>query len=358
MIHSPLYELDIPEGLADVVQSDLLERCAGTVDPQRIVAGSSFIRLNCPDVRCILTLPTVNAVYQVLSYNIPRPKALLGHEHWTRLLIAVEAVSSSSSGTFHSFHINAAGSDSSVMQRIRTTFAQDTGLHYAPDEGDMLLRIRPGESGWEVLIRMTPRPLSTRNWRICNYEGALNGPVARSMVMLSSPGKDDYVLNVGCGSGSLLIERLLHTESQRVVGIDINNTAIDCASQNLASADRTRDAVLLTGDARRLPFKDASFTHLYADLPFGQLVGSHQTNQQLYPHLLREAARVAGVNALFTLITHEVRLMDTVLKAQMAWQVDHRRMVTYVDYIRAFISCAVCKASPSPDSQAVLHCRL
>jgi 23S rRNA G2445 N2-methylase RlmL len=53
---------------------------------------------------------------------------------------------------------------------------------------------------------------------------------------------------------------------------------------------------------------------LYADLPFGNLVGSHVENRLLYPAILQEAARLARPNAAFVVLTHEINLMRASLK--------------------------------------------
>lgn len=53
---------------------------------------------------------------------------------------------------------------------------------------------------------------------------------------------------------------------------------------------------------------------LCADVPWGQLTGSHQVNKTLYPQLLSEAARLAAPRARFILLTHEITLFEEVLK--------------------------------------------
>jgi hypothetical protein len=49
---------------------------------------------------------------------------------------------------------------------------------------------------------------------------------------------------------------------------------------------------------------------IVADLPFGQLVGTHAENERLYPRILAEAGRVAAPGARMALLTHELRLLD------------------------------------------------
>ncbi|MEL6151821.1 MAG: RNA methyltransferase, partial [Chloroflexota bacterium] len=59
---------------------------------------------------------------------------------------------------------------------------------------------------------------------------------------------------------------------------------------------------------------------LLADLPFGNLVGSHGNNVELYPSLLREAARVCKRGGRFVFITHEINLMDAVIRDSNKWE--------------------------------------
>ena len=129
-----------------------------------------------------MSLSTVIAVYTVQQFDIPRPKALLGHENWQKVLEQVRrAMDLSSRDDFEMLYLSAAGSDSSVMVRIKETLAEETALRMSDDEGDLLLRLRrtpKTQQGWDLLVRLTPRPLASRDWRVCNMEGALNASVA------------------------------------------------------------------------------------------------------------------------------------------------------------------------------------
>ena len=49
----------------------------------------------------------------------------------------------------------------------------------------------------------------------------------------------------------------------------------------------------------QLPFPENSFDVITADLPWGQLIGSHQENEWLYPAVLAEAARVIAQGGRF-----------------------------------------------------------
>ncbi len=265
----------------------------------------------------LLNLTRTLAVYHVEHYAIPRPLALLGHQHFQVLLRQIETVRAIyAPGRFKTFRISAAGAHSSVYQRIRDEISKATGLIHNEDEADLMLRVRKAdihEDGWEVLARLSPKPISARAWRVCDMEGALNATIASSMVAMTQPQPEDRVLNIMCGSGTLMIERLLVGPVAAMGGCDTDPTALRCATENLQASDHADEYDLFEMDATNLQLPDACLDVLLGDLPWGQLVGSHEGNIQLYPLVLLEAARVAAPGARAAFITHEIRLMEKVL---------------------------------------------
>lgn len=269
----------------------------------------------------LLNLKTVLSLFLVLRFPVPRPKALLGHQNMQLLLEQIRTViRHSPSGTYRSLYLAAAGSDSAVMQRLAQDTAAALGLQVNNHEGDLLLRVRRpkgGGEGWEVLIRMAPRPLSVRPWRVCDLPGALNAAAAHVMIMLTRPQREDRFLNLACGSGTLLAERSSAGQVTLAFGCDIDRQALSCARANLAAA-RAKIKVY-PWDAARLPLQDGSMNVLCSDLPFGHDVGSHDENLILYPHILREAARVCAPGGRAVFLSHELRLMSSILERSVEW---------------------------------------
>jgi tRNA (guanine6-N2)-methyltransferase len=326
-----LYEAEIADGLAAISTNELqaLIGSEGSIYKQRRTNEIPFTYSG--DSRHLFQLQTVFAVYAVVRLPVPRPKALLGHQYFQQMISRIQDIMAlSGRDSYQSLHISAAGSDSSVMNRIKMELSQALNLAIAADEGDLLLRIRPtpkAKNSWDVLIRLSPRPLATRSWRICNMEGALNAAVASSMVRMTKPTPQDTFLNIACGSGTILIERAAYGSAQQIIGCDIRPDALSCAATNI-HASAYQGIQILHADAATLPLLDNSVDVLCADLPFGQLVGTHQENEWLYPALMTEAARVARPNARFVIITHEVRLMDGILAVLKSWQVREIQMIT------------------------------
>ena len=270
-------------------------------------------------------LRLAQAVYRVLHFDVSRPKALLGHASFRQLTTSiVEVLNAMPEGAFKTLGIDAAGADSSVMQRIKRDLSAAVGLAPAQeDRGDLLVRIIPAVAGagWECLVRLTPRPLATRRWRSLNFAAALNATVAQAMVQLVSPKAEDVFVNLCCGSGSLLIEGVTSgVNATHFLGIDIDEDTLRIARLNILHANLKVPVQLCVGDAQHSPLADRSVTALVADLPFGQRSGSHRENIALYPRVLGEAARIARSETLFAILTHELRLMEDVLTGQQDWQ--------------------------------------
>ncbi len=278
----------------------------------------------------LLVLRTAQAAYTTLSFGGRRPTALLGHQNLSQLLERIKAVRAlHPPGTFESFRFGAAGRDTSTFRKLAAELEAQTGLRHDPDDGELLIRVRqsqPPDGAWEALVRLSPRPLATRAWRVRNFPGALNATIAAAMVELTQPKAEDHFINLMCGSGTLLAERLLRCTAAEAVGIDNSREALTAAKANLQAASVAQKVRLMESDATLTGLDMARYTAICADLPYGSLIGSHRQNTSLYPALLSESARLAPPGGRFVLITHELRLFEACLReAERLWQLE--RMV-------------------------------
>lgn len=326
---TPVYlcEVEVTEGLESVTVEELRERFGKAVGVLPQIRAGEILFTYSGQLSGLRNLQTAYAVYVIYSYAVPRPRALLGDAHFRRLLEQIDLARELSPDAFRTFSIAAAGSETAVMTRLKSEIAARTGLQLADDKGDLLIRIRPFQDTWQTLIRLSARPLVTRPWRACNWQGALNAATAQAMIRLAENHSDDVYLNLGSGSGTLLIERLKLSPAKLLIGIDNDIDALNCAEANIgASAGmigrRSPPIILLRGDMQALPLANASIDQVIADLPFGQLTGSHAVNLELYPRMLNETARVIRPRGQFTLVTHEMRLMDRLLRKTNAWHLE------------------------------------
>ncbi len=301
------FEAEVLAGLAHFARAEVAE-VGGAVT----AADDTSVRFHLSGaVRRLLQLRTVVAVYALDVYDVPRPKALLGEQHLQAMVVRIANIRTL--GQFSSFRISAAGHDSVVFRRIASELSRRTGLEYDEHDGDLVLRFRTAGRGWEILSRLSPRPLSAREWRRRDRRGALNATIAAAMVAWTDPARADRYLNLACGTGTLLVERRTVGPAALLVGVDADPAVLDDARVNGAEG-------LLRADAGRLPLSPASFDVITADLPYGTTMGSPAENERLYPALLAEAARVATQAARFAVITHDIQRFERVLAAAPAWE--------------------------------------
>jgi tRNA (guanine6-N2)-methyltransferase len=322
------YEADVPSGMERLAAAEI----NALPQVQNVQVGVGAIRFQRPDIRVnvVQQLKLVTAVYLSQVYPVPRPKALLGHQHFQGLLKQMEtAIQHEPGAPFRTFHLAAAGDDSSVMQRLKTELTAATHLQSDDEGGDVWIRLRRDKDriGWEALVRISRRPHATRAWRVRDWAGALNAVIAQAVVRLTKPEPEDVFLNIGSGSGTILIERGLSGPAQALIGCDVSGSVLEVAQTNARAVPNLEFEWLHT-DARQLPLADQSVDALAADLPFGVLIGSQDENMRLYPALLAEAARVAKPGARFVIITQAIRVMDLVLPSQTAWTVAEVLKVT------------------------------
>jgi 23S rRNA G2445 N2-methylase RlmL len=327
-----LCEAEVVPGLEKMAAQEIATRfvkAARLLPDDQQVPGAVRFRYR-GDLLRLQGLRLAQAVYLTLQFDVPRPKALLSNQNLRIVNTTTQTVRELfPKNTFKTLHIDAAGSDTAVMQRFQRELETATQLKSDNEAGDLWLRLKriPFNDGWELLIRIGNRPLATRAWRTCNYEGALNATVAHAMSLLSQPKPTDNIINLGSGSGSLLIERAAWGPSNLLLGIDNDSYAIQCGTKN-ARAASVSQAIFTQGNLKKLPLRSNTANVLLADLPFGQLTGSHNENIRLYPETLSEAARIATPEARFIIITHEIRLMESVLAASQEWQAVSQQRIT------------------------------
>ena len=263
----------------------------------------------------------------------------------TRILSAVEQVLAANlKRPFESLRLSAAGSNSAVMTRIRDQISKETGLEETNQPADLQITVRKSddkEYPWHVLVRTTPRPLSARDWRVCDYPGALNATIANVMVKMPGATGDDHFLNLCCGSGTLMVERLHSGAARHVIGLDAGVEALRCAESNLRESGTLSDSTLLAGDVRSVPLPDSSMDTIVADLPYGMLVGDSGDLQDVYTHALQEAGRVLRPGGNLVMVTTRRRAFELASEAIRPKLGLKRRIQVKVPFRSGYISPVV-----------------
>ena len=320
-------ELLFLPGLADVVEAEVGERLgrAARLRPVPGRADSFLLELRGPWDQ-LLGLRTIVAAFAVLTFPVPRPRSLTSGEYLPEIVETIRAVRQLDPVPRPaSFRFDAAGHGSAGFRRLAEELARATGLAHDQDDGDLVLRFRRAAerpAGWDVLVRLSTRPLSDRPWRVRNFPGAANATVAAAMARLTRPRPDDRVANLLCGSGTLLVERLLAGPARLAVGVDRDRAVLEDCRANLAAAGLTDRAELVQADvADDAWLAGGPYDVLLADPPWGTLVGDHAANQDLYATLLERAHRAAAPGARLAVLTHEIRLMERCLdRARGLWE--------------------------------------
>ena len=324
------YELECIPGL-EAFARDELNSYGSTFLHSLETLRPGFLRFRFGgDSRLLLTLRSVIAVYGVHRFEVPRPKALLGHQHLTRLTDILRAAMRDWTLQNPRLGIGAAGANSRVIIRLKEELACLLDVELAAEnKGELYLRLaRPVDrAAWEVLVRLGPRPLSKRDWRVINVPGALNATVAYIMTQIRPRDAQDRVLNLCCGSGTILVEHALSRTSGQLLAVDYSANMLSAAKHNLCASATKHRITLLHADAGHTPLPSRAIDRIYADLPFGGHVGSHADNLRLYPALLRESFRVSKPDAVMILLTHEVNLLRNCI-AQSDWRAISETKIT------------------------------
>ena len=321
------------DGTLDIVRTEL-RKCLGSQmqDLQHSKENEIHFRFS-GSIEKLLSIRTAQSLFVRKDFKITRPRTLLSPEIMLDLVGWMRSINELSASLWESFRIDAAGSQSPTMRRIADAIEEALGLPYEPDNGDCVLAMRPGLSGWELLCRVGSRPLATRSWRRVNYRGSLNAAIAANMVLMTRPRATDRVINIMCGGGTLLIERLLVEKAVLAVGIDISISSMSAMSANISAAGVANLTDIVRGDVNSCGFVNFAFNVVLIDLPYKAPVGKITGNNELYRQVLTEAARLCEVGGRAVVITDDRSALHFALHSlQDEWVVKDDRIITQRQY--------------------------
>ena len=340
------YEVETVVGLEEYARREIRRRLGKSAQLGGAASEGRIALRYDGSARRFDELRTVTAVHRVENFAVPRPRALLGHQHLTRLLTAARSViEARRADSCKTFRVVGAGAGSRVFARIRQEIAAATGLEPTDDAAHLQIAIRRAsksedgwaEDGWQALIRTSPLPLSARRWRVRDMPGALNATVASVMVSLAGARPAERLLNLCCGSGTLMVERLGMGSAAGVTGVDISADALRCADANLRAAGHRSSVSLVQADCANLPLPDASVDTITADLPYGMLQSGGGDIASLYHSALDESARVGRPDASLVVITTRRRAMMHALDEVSSWNLS-KEIPLSIPYSRGYIT--------------------
>lgn len=357
--HGPYIVLSFTPGLSSAVKQELLDRFRelSSRDIRPVFGRRDELMVSVPgiSIRRLLELRTVSQIFVAHSFSVNRPSGLISPEN---LLVIAKTLSQclNNNPQATSFRFDAAGKTSSTMQRLAEKLFVATGLRHDPDEGDILLRIRPTPQSmksvhtaqsnprfkskyetqssdsqlhsWEVLTRATLLPLSTRDWRVANYRGALDATVAAAICRRLGLGPKDNFLNLMCGSGTLLIERALMAPAQQIVGVEIADEALRCAADNVTAARLNKRIKIYQDDVLKVRLEEGLFNCIVVNFPWGEAVGKKSALPSLYSMTLGRIDKLAANGAKLAILSQRDDLVLSLMPDKLhGWRLLEQQQI-------------------------------
>lgn len=191
------------------------------------------------------------------------------------------------------------------------TLSQLTGGRNNPSCYAQEFRIRMRKGKADIYKKLYSVKDSRYAYRKQTISASMQPATAACLVRFAKkhvPGREDAnVLDPCCGSGTLLFERELYGPCRRLLGVDIKEETVRIAREN-AEAGRSK-AGFIGKDLRKFR-PDEPVDELYANLPFGNRVGSHAGNVELYEGLLKNLPQWLADDGFALLYTMEGKLLE------------------------------------------------
>ncbi|MEK6828932.1 MAG: methyltransferase domain-containing protein [Nanoarchaeota archaeon] len=252
------------------------------------------------DLAVVKHLRSVIRAYVVVQSSQYNPLYISNHK--SVLASLVEVVIGGNEDTFKSFKITCAGSDSPEVRSIAHDIKERYGIS-EEEEADMKIYIVKLGEIWEVGVQITPRPLSSRAYRVRNMSGAMDPTIAYGVNSLCGLEDADSYLNIFSGSATLLIEAgQCYPNLKQLTGFDNNKDRISLAIQNIKKAGLIRKIQLKEADIFSKPDL-GRFDVITADLPFGMAISKNEDLEKLYQCFIeysQDALHDGGTLALYT----------------------------------------------------------
>jgi 23S rRNA G2445 N2-methylase RlmL len=183
---------------------------------------------------------------------------------------------------------------------------------------------------WALLaVRLSDHRMRHRTYKREHLPASLRPTLAAAMVFLSRPRPGDRFCDPMCGAGTILAERALAGEYRRLLGGDLDPIAVQASTANLAPWCRgaDRDCTLYLWDARALALRSGSVDVVVSNLPFGEQIGSHEANPDLYRRVLRQVGRVLRSGGRAVLLSSEKELMRDLVHDDPALHMERQVLV-------------------------------
>jgi predicted methyltransferase len=168
--------------------------------------------------------------------------------------------------------------------------AEATGRRTTLDPRPLELRIDVDGPSCRLLGRLTPAPLSERDYVRYHSPGETDASLAAAMVRLSEPHPGDSMLEPFCGGGTIAIEAALAGGAGAVVAGEVKAKRLTWARANAELAEAA--VSFAQWNARALPFADRSFDRVVTSPPQSDPADGRPWQLDPFAELLADSLRV------------------------------------------------------------------
>ena len=301
-------KLTFIEGLKGVVVDEIKEKTTfNVIDTKNNEIYLNFNE-NFDDLFNLRSVSYISLITENQEFNptyISKHKSILGN--------LINLVLRSKSKLFKTFKISCAGSDSPEIKDIIKYIESEYKLEQS-SEADLKIYIAKIIDTWEIGVQATKRPLSVRDYKVCNMSGAMDPTVAYSLNYLCGVDKKKTYLNIFSGSATLLIEAGLSSDNlDTLIGFDNNKTHLSMAYQNIRKAGLIKKIKLYEKDIYSSP-NIGKFEVIVADLPFGMVISKNEDLGKLYKAFVDYSDQSLDVGGTIGVYTSEAELFKEIIK--------------------------------------------
>lgn len=316
-------------GLRSVVLNELKEKEFLVLSEDE---DSVYIQFTEDNLQKTKTLRSVARAYLVIQSDNYHPAYISNHKSILGNLIDIII----NHDSFKTFKISCAGSDSPEVRSI-AKYIKDTYRIEESDEADLKIHIIKPKDIWEIGIQITPRPLSVRDYKVANMNGAMDPTVAYAVNSFSNLDTAHSYLNVFSGSATLLIEAAQqYPHLDKLIGFDNNKKHLSLSIKNIKEAGLIKRVQVKEADIFNKP-DFGKFDVIVSDLPFGMSISKNEDLEKLYSTFIQYCEDTLNTEGRLVIYTSEYEIIESLLpKSQFKIiQTLQLKFITNVDaYLR------------------------
>ena len=222
----------------------------------------------------------------------------------------------------YAFRVELAGQPELTKTVARMIEAVGDGkmLVNAPSNYEAELRVELYKGQAALYLKLFLTPDRRFEYRKAAVPASIHPANAAGVIRLAKPYLKERatVLDPCCGSGTLLWERAIYGSCRALTGVDLQRSALQAAADNYKSARaggmqgaRVSCKLICSDFLKYRPQQPVD--ELFANLPFGNRVGSHEENLKLYKGLADRIPQWVKPGGIAVLYTMEGKLLEQCL---------------------------------------------